>query len=58
MFVQEKYYFAVELSLREISSLCTCTCSFARANGAKIVRSKDVQFFHAQCVNFMYFFKY
>ena len=54
MFVQEKYYFAVELSLREISLLCTCTRSFARPSGAKIVRNKDAQFFLTLCVSYMH----
>ena len=36
-------FFAIELSLWEISSLCTCTRSFARANDAKIVRNRDAQ---------------
>ena len=36
-------YFAIGLSLRESLTFCTCTCSCARANDAKIVRSRDAQ---------------
>ena len=45
MLVEEKtsIYLAVELSLVEISNVCTRTRSWAYANDAKIVRSRDVQ---------------
>ena len=36
-------YFAIEVSLRQISFVLTCTRSFARADDAKIVRSRDAQ---------------
>ena len=36
-------YFAIELSLRESLRFCTRTRSCARANDAKIVRSRDAQ---------------
>ena len=39
---KEKEHFAIELSLKEIS-LFMCTRLFARANDAKIVRSRDAQ---------------
>ena len=45
MLVKEEMniYFAVELAWGRSLSLCKCTRSFARANDAKIVRSRNVQ---------------
>ena len=45
MFVEKKtnIYFAIDLSLREINFIWTCTRSFARANDTKTVRSRDAQ---------------
>ena len=45
MLVKEEMniYFAVELAWGRSLSLCKCTRSFARANDAKIVRSRDAE---------------
>ena len=44
MFVWKKTkFFAIKLSLREISFRCVRARAHMRANGAKIVRSRDAQ---------------